>query len=148
MGISHISGPLVQGTDLRPASSTNIFTQRAVFVAGASVTGQFYPGLTSFTFVSGAVRKMSAGTYIGFGGATAPITVVGATIRQVIMQRRLGSYPAAGTLDARGGICRPCKAAGTPGSFYPRVFRTGATNKEVYAGNGSSATWQWIAVCG
>lgn len=99
---------------------------------------------TGYTFVGGAVKRFAAGTYIGTGGATAALVVTGlASIRQVFMQLNKQAYSAATTGMAYG---RPCRAAGTPGSFYPIAFKlTGAPGPVL---NTVAGTFMWEAIGG
>lgn len=152
MAKSHFSGPIIQGTDQRPAASTNVFTNRIVCAAAASFSGavSMSGALTSssgFTFAGGNYKKFAAGTYIGSAGATAAITSTGlTTTHHVWMTLRGSAFGSAATSDGRVA-CAPTLANGTPSKFYPRAYRSGATNKEIYLGlGGIPATFSWIAV--
>lgn len=104
----------------------------------------FSAGAASAGAVNATGKSFAAGTYIGIGGATAPITSTGLTrISHVFMSRTRSAYSTA-TAAAISVPC-PCLAAGTPGSFYPIVFRDlgGGAQPSVAA---VSATWKWFAV--
>lgn len=101
---------------------------------------------SGFNFAAGNYKKFAAGTYIGAGSATAAITSTGlTTVHHVFMSLRGAAYGSGATQDGRI-ICAPVLAAGTTGSFYPRVYKSGATNKEVYPNAGVGATFSWMAV--
>lgn len=164
MANSHISGPLVQGTDKRPAASTNVFTNKIVAGAGASIVGTLstsstiassgaisgttLTASTGFVFVGSKPIKFASGTYIGSGAATAAIVNTGlTTVYHVLMSRRGTRYDTSGgaaTTNFKGLAFKPC-IAGTASSFYPIVSRVGANNAATI-GAGAGATFSWFAL--
>jgi hypothetical protein len=115
-----------------------IYAAGGFLSAAATFKGPLY-------FAAGDKKTFACGTYIGLGGATAPITTTGlTTVRKVWMSPKVELYASATTL-ARN-YPRPAMAAGTVGKFYPMVYRTAATNKNVQLGTGVSATWNWFAL--
>lgn len=127
-----ISGISTAGT-IRSGSSI-------VSGGGLTVAGTIRAG-TGFGFVAGNYKRIAAGTYYGIGGATAPITSTGlTTITHIFMQANRHNYSTATTGVT---IPRPCVAAGTVGSFYPVIFKIGATG--VGALNTVAGTFRWVA---
>jgi len=88
----------------------------------------------------------AAGTYIGTGAATAAIVNTGFKRVHHVWMSLCPSARAAATTD---GVYsgRPCIAAGTPGSFYPLVFRLpGGANAVNTLGVSAGATFKWLAL--
>ena len=95
----------------------------------------------------GAVKyAFAAGTYVGRGGATAPLITTGL---KKVHNVWLGLCPEARSAATTAGVhgVRPCRAAGTPGGFYPLAFRivAGATVSNL-PGMGADATFKWLAL--
>ena len=105
-------------------------------------------GITHIVPIDKSEKKFgfAAGKYIGSGAATAAIISTGLTkIYKVWLGKDLEAYSAA-TADA-GFMPKPCKAAGTPGSFYPLIGyidKGAAVNHSL--GVGAAATFSWVAL--
>jgi hypothetical protein len=153
MAQTHFSGPVVQGTDLRPNAATNVFSSRTVVSAAASVegalvvAGAFNPA-AGLTFADGTNNVLAAGTYFGSGAATAAIVTTNlTTVRHVWMNRLMtnNSAPNGAATTINSGIPAPALAAATTTSFYPYFLRTGASGAATL-GLGAGATISWIAI--
>jgi len=148
MSNSHFSGPLVQGTDKRPAGATNVFTQRVVCAAGASFAGAVRSsgGFEDILFVNGNVKQVASGTYIGSGAATAAIVNTGlTTVHHVFLMRNWQSRTAGATTRAAYSPS-PALAVGTPSSFYPLVGFIAPGGAAAHTlGIGAGATFKWLA---
>lgn len=159
MGASHWSGPLVTNGGITSSSGTNVFGQRTVVRAAASIEGalsvagaQTFTGAASFTAApsfpagvvleSGNTKAFAAGTYIGTGGATAALVTTGlTTVTMVFMSRNKSAYSGATTGNV---ISAPCIAASTPSKFYPIMFsHTGAPGPVL---NTVAGTFRWLAL--
>lgn len=113
-----------------------------IAVSGVSTAGTIRAG-SGFGFMAGNYKKMAMGTYYGVGGATAPIIATGlSTISWVELNIRKDGYSTATTGMA---YARPCKAAGTPGSFYPILFKTGTIAGGGPVINTVAGTFCWAA---
>jgi len=105
-------------------------------------------GITHIVPIDKSEKKFGfdSGIYIGSGAATAAIISTGlAKVESVWMSKVLDAYAAA-TADA-GYMPKPCKAAGTPGSFYPLIGyidKGAAVNHTL--GIGAAATFRWVAL--
>jgi hypothetical protein len=138
------SGSLISGGGIYAAGTTEYISQKGS-AATVIPTGTIKAAV-GFYFAPGNSKQFSAGTYIGSGAATAAIKATGlTTVHHVFMTKYGSGYAAAAT--SRGRIIpSPVKAQGTVGSFYPTIFRTAATNKEIVFGTGSAGTYSWFAV--
>lgn len=97
-------------------------------------------GARGFYFQQGNAKRFASGTYIGVGGATAPIISTGlTTITHVQMHKTRSAYTTATSV----AICVPALANGTPGSFYPIAFKAQAAGGIIL--NTVSATFRWMA---
>jgi hypothetical protein len=156
MGNSRWSGSLISGGGILAAGTTYFNTQSgsaATIIADGSIQGTTYLKAGSYakttTYVqsgtgyvsgNGDVKQYAAGTYIGIGGATAPIKATGlTTIHHVFMNKRGVGYTAATTGQV---ICCPRIAAGTVGSFYPICYAV----THAIAINGVAGTFSWMAI--
>lgn len=162
MGNSRLSGPLIVGGEIFAAGTTvyktkpgaastirstagRVTAQTGFVTAGGISAAGTLRAVGGLGFVAGDYKKFAVGTYFGLGGATAPITSTGlTTIGKIFMSHWTKGYASATTL-ARN-TPRPVIANGTVGSFYPLVYRTAATNKNVQLGIGNSATFNWLAI--
>jgi hypothetical protein len=146
MGNSRWSGSLISGGGIFAAGTTLFKSSVHASAATNLGTAGVVAAEAGFQFMSPSSwylpKQFSLGTYYGVGGATAPITATGlATINGIWMTRRRGNY-AAGTVGAI--LCTPEIANGTPGSFYPLVYKTQAGGGIVI--NAAAATFSWLAV--
>lgn len=114
---------------------------------GPIVSTTFMRAGTGFVFAgAGDVKQFAQGTYIGTGAATAAIIATGlTTVDKVWMNYLQVIYPGGGTSKIGRTIFSPVQANGTPGSFYPLVYRSTATNKNITLGTGFAATFNWFA---
>lgn len=158
MGNSRWSGSLISGGGIYAAGTTYFNTQSGsaatvlpdgavkastYLEAGSYVDAASYiQAGTGYVTAKGDTKQWCAGTVICGGGATVPPVATGlTTIHHVFMNRNNDSYGAATTGCA---ICRPCRANGTKGSFYPLCFKINSGGA-IVAGS-VSATYAWFAV--
>jgi hypothetical protein len=86
----------------------------------------------------------TSGTYIGLGGATAPMLHTGLTkVSHVFMSP---CYEGRNNATTAACMCRPCRAAGTPDGFYPLVFKPIGTAAITQNGIIAAATFKWLAM--
>lgn len=120
----------------------------ALAAGGALRSGTTITAGTGYVFGSGHTKQFACGTYIGSGAATAAIISTGlTTIHHVFMNRIRSAYSSATALV--GEHPAPCKASGTPGSFYPIVgwiANGAAVNKTLGVGAPTAATFNWLAL--
>ena len=90
---------------------------------------------------------LTAGTYVGRGGATMPCIVTGLDkVHGGWITRERHGYT---TATAGGGVYSAhfVRAAGTPGSFYPFVAYIPSNAAAIpTAGLGADATFKWLAI--
>ena len=139
MSQSNFSGPIYSEDGFISPSGQGI-SSGGTITAGATIQGTVVKATTGFYSEAGNVKAFSMGTYIGTGGATAAITSTGlTTIHAVWMNRNRAVYSGATTGNV---IACPAKAAGTPGSFYPILFKhTGAPGPVL---NTVAGTFPWF----
>jgi hypothetical protein len=126
---------------LYAAGTTQFGTQRGAQATNFSLSGVLRSA-QGLQFAGNVAKQFAAGTYIGVGGATAPIISTGlSSLTHVLIHKIVSGNSAATT----GMVFpRPALAAGTPGSFYPILYKTLANGGITI--NTVAGTFKWVGL--